>query len=209
RGARTLAIIDLSPAGRQPMTDATGSLQIVLNGEIYNYLELRKELEGLGHRFQTATDTEVILESYLAWGEECLPRLNGMFAFALYDNRQKRLLLAGDRHGKKPLLYRHDKGALTFASEIKARLAAPACPRELDVTSLDYYLAYGYVPGTRCVLRGIQKLPQGHALSFDIVSGAARTWAYWSLPASAPSAAADDELLAELARLASGRGDRR
>lgn len=202
-GHRRLAIIDLSPAGRQPMTDAAGSLQIVFNGEIYNYLELRKELEGLGHRFQTATDTEVILESYLAWGEECLPRLNGMFAFALYDNRQKRLLVARDPAGEKPLFYRHDKGALTFASEIKALLADPACPRELDVTSLDYYLAYGYVPGTRCVLRGIQKLPQGHALSFDVVSGAARIWAYWSLPASAPSAATDDELLAELERLLS------
>ena len=200
-GHRRLAIIDLSAAGRQPMTDISGSLQIVFNGEIYNYQELRKELEGLGRRFQTATDTEVILEAYLTWGSDCLPRLNGMFAFALYDARQRRLLLARDPAGEKPLFYRVDAGTLVFASELKALLADPSCPRELDADALDAYLAFGYVPGEHCLLRGIHKLPQGHALTFDVRSGASRTWAYWVLPPHESSAATDDELLDELEHL--------
>jgi asparagine synthase (glutamine-hydrolysing) len=200
-GHRRLAIIDLSAAGRQPMSDATGSLQIIFNGEIYNYQDLRKELEALGRRFHTATDTEVILEAYLTWGSEFLARLNGMFAFALYDARQKQLLLARDPAGEKPLFYRLDSGTLTFASELKALLTDPACPRELDAGALDAYLAFGYVPGEHCLLRGIHKLKQGHALSFDVLAGTSRTWAYWSLPAHEPVAATEDELLDELERL--------
>ncbi|HYN08253.1 MAG TPA: asparagine synthase (glutamine-hydrolyzing) [Vicinamibacterales bacterium] len=202
-GHRRLAIIDLSPAGRQPMSDAAGALQIVFNGEIYNYLELRKELEGVGHRFRTATDTEVILEAYLEWGRDCLPRLNGMFALALFDSREQQLLLARDPAGEKPLFYRHHGGAICFASEVKALLADPSCPRELDVASLDYYLAFGYVPGERCLFHGIRKLPQGHALTFDVRSGSARTWPYWSLPAPAPFAGSDEDLVDELERLLS------
>jgi asparagine synthase (glutamine-hydrolysing) len=200
-GHRRLAIIDLSAAGRQPMTDASGTLQIVFNGEIYNYQALRKELEALGRRFRTATDTEVILEAYLAWGSDCLPRLNGMFAFALYDARHRLLLLARDAAGEKPLFYRVDAGRLVFASEVKALLADPACPRELDVDALDAYLAFGYVPGERCLLRGIRKLPQGHVLTFDVRAGTSRTWAYWALPPHEPGAATDAELLDELERL--------
>lgn len=200
-GHRRLAIIDLSAAGRQPMTDAAGALQIVFNGEIYNYQELRKELETLGHRFQTATDTEVILEAYLEWDTGCLARLNGMFALALYDTRKKCLLLARDPAGEKPLFYRCEAGALTFASEVKAILADPSCPRRLDVGALDYYLAFGYVPGERCLLEGIRKLPQGHALTFDVTVGATRTWAYWTLPASTSTSASDEELTLELERL--------
>lgn len=200
-GHRRLAIIDLSEAGRQPMSAAGGSLQIVFNGEIYNYLELRTELQSLGHRFHTETDTEVILEAYRAWDSDCLRRLNGMFAFALYDDSQKRLLLARDPAGEKPLFYRQTTRALAFASELKALLADPACPRELDPESLDYYLAFGYVPGHRCILRGMHKLPQGHALSFDVTTGRARTWAYWSLPDSNIRPASEEDLLAELERL--------
>src|SRR5262245_1201840 len=170
-GHRRLSIIDLSAAGRQPMSARGGSLQIVFNGEIYNYADLRSDLRSRGHRFQTATDTEVILEAYLEWDTDCLSRLNGMFAFALYDDAQKRVLLARDPAGEKPLFYRRYGGALAFASELKALLADPACPREMDVESLDYYLAFGYVPGDRCLLRGLSKLPQGHALSFDVQSG--------------------------------------
>ena len=199
-GHRRLSIIDLSAAGRQPMTDTAGDLQIAFNGEIYNYLELRAELEALGHRFRTATDTEVILEAYRAWDDACLSRLNGMFAIALYDSRRQRLLLARDPAGEKPLYHRTDAGMLAFGSEVKALLADPACPRELDPVALDAYLAFGYVPGDRSMLRGIHKLPQGHALSFDVRSGASRTWAYWSLPASAPEED-DDQLLADYERL--------
>jgi asparagine synthase (glutamine-hydrolysing) len=197
-GHRRLAIIDLSTAGRQPMTDAGGTLQIVFNGEIYNYLELRRELEALGHQFFTQSDTEVILQAYLEWDTECLPRLNGMFAFALFDIRKQRLLLARDPAGEKPLFYRTEGGALTFASELKALLADPTCPREMEPSALDAYLAFGYVPGGGCILRGVEKLPQGHALVFDVRSGAKRMWAYWTLPVSAPSGATDEELLEEL-----------
>ena len=198
-GHRRLAIIDLSPAGRQPMSDASGRLHIVFNGEIYNYQEVRRELETRNHVFRTASDTEVILEAYLEWGDDCLRRLNGMFALALYDSSRRRLLLARDRAGEKPLFYRHANGTLIFASELKALLADPSCPRALDVDALDFYLAFGYVPGDKCLLSGIHKLPQAHALEIDLSSGAVRTWRYWALPqpASAPGAS-DDELVAEL-----------
>jgi asparagine synthase (glutamine-hydrolysing) len=198
-GHRRLAIIDLSAAGRQPMADSSGRLQIVFNGEIYNYQEVRRELETRHHVFRTATDTEVILEAYLEWGDDCLRRLNGMFALALYDQTRRRLLLARDRAGEKPLFYRHANGALTFASELKALLADPSCPRVLDPEALDFYLAFGYVPGDRCLLSGIQKLPQGHAAVFDLSSGEARISRYWELPqpAHAPIQQ-DDDLVAEL-----------
>ena len=202
-GHRRLSIIDLSEAGRQPMAASDGTLQVVFNGEIYNYQELRDELRTLGHRFTTATDTEVILQAYAAWGTDCLSRLNGMFAIALYDDARRQLLLARDRAGEKPLFYRQDAGALTFASEVKGLLADPSCPRVLDIEALDYYLAFGYVPGERCLLRGIRKLPQGHALTFDVSTGAVRVWPYWSLPASAASNASDEEMLSELERLLS------
>jgi asparagine synthase (glutamine-hydrolysing) len=198
-GHRRLAIIDLSPAGRQPMSDASGRLQIVFNGEIYNYQEVRRELESRHHAFRTATDTEVILEAYREWGDECLRRLNGMFAFALYDETRRRLLLARDRAGEKPLFYRHENGTLVFASELKALLADASCPRVLDLEALDFYLAFGYVPGEKCLLSGIHKLPQGHALAFDLASGDARNWRYWELPQPASGAVpSDDELLLEL-----------
>jgi asparagine synthase (glutamine-hydrolysing) len=198
-GHRRLAIIDLSPAGRQPMSDSADRLQIVFNGEIYNYQELRRELETRQHVFRTASDTEVILEAYLEWGDDCLRRLNGMFAFAIYDRTQRRVLLARDRAGEKPLFYRLDKGTLIFASELKALLADPSCPRVLDPDALDFYLAFGYVPGNRCLLSGIHKLPQGHALVFTLSSGEARTLRYWELPQPAGEPVPhDDELVAEL-----------
>jgi len=198
-GHRRLAIIDLSSAGRQPMTDSSGRLQIVFNGEIYNYQEVRRELETRGHVFRTATDTEVILEAYLEWGDDCLRHFNGMFAFALHDRTRRRLLLARDRAGEKPLFYRHENGTLVFASELKALLADPSCPRTMDLEALDFYLAFGYVPGNKCLLAGIHKLPQGHALVFDLSSGEARTFSYWELPQPAfETVQHDDELLAEL-----------
>src|SRR4051794_21202945 len=121
-GHRRLAIIDLSAAGHQPMQDTTGQLTVTFNGEIYNYLELRRELEGLGHRFRTATDTEVILESYRRWGTSFVEHLNGMFAFALHDSLEQRIVFARDRAGEKPLFYAHADGVLAFGSELKALL---------------------------------------------------------------------------------------
>jgi asparagine synthase (glutamine-hydrolysing) len=202
-GHRRLSIIDLSPAGRQPMADRSGNLQIVFNGEIYNYRELRLELEAHGHTFRTATDTEVILEAYRAWGVECLDRLNGMFVFGLVDLGRGWLLLARDRAGEKPLFYRTDGRSLSFGSELKALFADPRCPRVLDVEALDYYLAFGYVPGEQCMVRGIRKLPAAHALTFDLRSGAIRKWPYWALPTEVrvnPSAT-DEDLVDELDRL--------
>ena len=181
-GHRRLSIIDLSERGAQPMADATGALEIVLNGELYNYRELRAQLEALGHRFRSASDTEVLLQSYLEWGTECLQHLNGMFAFAIHDARSNRLFLARDRAGEKPLFYHHARSRITFASELKALLADDTVPRTLDPAALDHYLAYGYVPGDLCLLAGIRKLPPAHALSYDITGDALSVWRYWSLP---------------------------
>jgi asparagine synthase (glutamine-hydrolysing) len=198
---RRLAIIDLSRDGRQPMTDRSGNLQIVFNGEIYNYRELREELRASGAQFRTQTDTEVILEAYRAWGLDCLKHLNGMFAFALYDQPQHRLVLARDRAGEKPLFYRVAGGALTFASELKAILADPSCPREIDSEALDCYLAFGYVPHEKCLVHGVQKLPQGHALTFDVGSGTSHTWSYWALPAPGGHDTPEADLVDELQHL--------
>ena len=183
---RRLAIIDLSPAGSQPMSDAAGQLCIIFNGEIYNYLELRRELEAKGHFFRTASDTEVILEAYRAWGTDCLSRLNGMFAFGLFDSQARRLFLARDRAGEKPLFYRHTPGRLVFASELKALMADPTFPRRLDLESLDFYLAYGYVPGERCILQGVHKLGPAQALIYEPDSDHLAAWRYWDLPDPAP-----------------------
>ena len=129
---RRLAIIDLSAAGHQPMHDSTGELCIVFNGEIYNFTDLREQLAAKGHTFRSRTDTEVILAAYRQWGAECVTRFNGMFAFALYDTRQRMLFMARDRAGEKPLFYALADGALRFASELKGLMADPAFPRRID-----------------------------------------------------------------------------
>jgi asparagine synthase (glutamine-hydrolysing) len=180
---RRLAIIDLSPAGHQPMMDESGKLCIVFNGEIYNFKDLRRELEARGHCFRSSSDTEVILAAYREWGNDCIQHFNGMFAFGLFDGNQKRLFLARDRAGEKPLFYRLSNGTLTFASELKALMADPAFPRRLNPEALDCYLAFGYVPGDRCILKGVSKLPPAHALTFDLDSGICCMWRYWQLPA--------------------------
>lgn len=179
---RRLAIIDLSPAGHQPMHDASGALSIVFNGEIYNFADLRDELIAKGHGFRSHSDTEVILAAYREWGTECLARFNGMFAFALFDARQQTVFLARDRAGEKPMFYHQAGGVLRFASELKALLADPALPRRIDPTALDCYLAMGYVPGERCMLQSFNKLSPAHALLFDLQTGQTKIWRYWQLP---------------------------
>jgi asparagine synthase (glutamine-hydrolysing) len=202
---RRLAIIDLSPAGHQPMHDAAGTLTIVFNGEIYNFLDLRRELEAKGAVFTSHSDTEVILAAYREWGVECLQRLNGMFALALHDAERRTLLLARDRAGEKPLFYRHAGDTLRFGSELKALMADPAMPRRIAAESLDCFLAFGNIPAERCILEGFSKLPPAHALSFDIASGRADVWRYWQLPelhAGGASGAGDEAgLLDELESL--------
>jgi asparagine synthase (glutamine-hydrolysing) len=199
---RRLAIIDLSAAGHQPMHDSTGELCIVFNGEIYNFTDLREQLAAKGHTFRSRTDTEVILAAYRQWGAECVTRFNGMFAFALYDTRQRSLFMARDRAGEKPLFYSLADGALRFASELKGLMADPAFPRRIDADALDCYLAMGFIPGERCILQGVRKLPPAHAMLFDARSGEMKVWRYWDLPPPADAGAdaprLETELIAEL-----------
>src|SRR5437867_7818200 len=161
---RRLSIIDLA-GGDQPIGNEDGSVQVVFNGEIYNFLDLRAGLEARGHRFRTRSDTEVLVHLYEEEGERLVERLRGMFAFALWDRRQRRLVLARDRLGIKPLYLYRDAEKLLFGSELKAILAHPAVARELDPAALEDYLTYGFVPGPRTIFRGCQKLPPAHVLT--------------------------------------------
>ena len=166
-GIRRLRIIDLA-LGEQPIHNEDGTVQVVFNGEIYNYLELRTLLEKKGHRFYTRSDTETIVHLYEEYGTACVHMLRGMFGFALWDARQRRLLLARDRLGVKPLYYWQGAGGqLVFASEIKAILEHPAVPRAVDEEALLSYLALQYVPHPRTMFAGITKLPPGHILTAD------------------------------------------
>jgi asparagine synthase (glutamine-hydrolysing) len=178
-GSTRLAIIDLD-TGRQPISNADESAWIVFNGEIYNFRDLRETLQAHGRAFRTRSDTEVVLKSYEAFGDACLERLRGMFAFALWDRRQRRLLLARDRLGKKPLYYWHRDGLLLFASELKALLCHPAVARSLDWDALHHYLAFGYTPRARSIFADIAKLPPGHTAV--LADGRLRLARYWALP---------------------------
>jgi asparagine synthase (glutamine-hydrolysing) len=194
-----LAIIDLSPAGHQPMQDAHGRLIIVFNGEIYNFMELRDVLLSSGHSFRTQSDTEVILEAYRCWGERCVERLTGMFSFALYDTERGTLFAARDRAGEKPLFYWHNENALVFVSELKALMKHPDFHRRLDLEAMNFYMAYGYVPWDMCILQGVKKLPQGHTLLYERGKNRLTTRAYWSLPEQQSGERRDEkELVYEL-----------
>ena len=209
-GHRRLSIIDLSPTGAQPMVDASGRWVIVFNGEIYNFVELRAELEAEGASFRGRSDTEVLLEAYKRWGEGCLARLNGMFAFAIYDSGSNSappsVFLARDRVGKKPLYYARDGTCLRFASEPKAL----GCDRGIDLVALNHYLARGCYPGELCFQQGVRKLAAGHAAQFTPATGQWRQWAWWTLPdRAAPSSGDPEALTEELAALLSDSVRRR
>jgi len=176
-GQRRLAIIDLSPLGRNPMPNGDGSLWITYNGEIYNFRELRQELEADGYRFRSQTDTEVVLAAYEKWGTQAVERFAGMFAFALWDARRQRLWVVRDRLGKKPLYYSEAGGAFRFASELKALVVDPAFPRDIDRDALRLYLRYGYVPSPYTIYRAARKLPPAHALIVE--DGRTRVERYW------------------------------
>ena len=160
-GHRRLSIIDLA-GGHQPLASEDGSVWVVFNGEIYNFPQLRRRLEGGGHRFRTRSDTETIVHLYEDHGPAFLEHLVGMFALAIWDARRGQLLLARDRLGQKPLVYSHQPGRLLFASQLKSLLEVPGVPREIDPQALDQYLTYQYVPHPRTIFRGIAKLPPGH-----------------------------------------------
>ncbi len=165
-GHRRLSIIDLD-SGQQPLANEDGSVQVVFNGEIYNYRELREELIGRGHHFSTNSDTEVLVHLYEDHGDDCVDHLRGMFAFAIWDRNRRRLLLVRDRMGQKPLVYREEAGRLLFASELKALLQIPGAPRELDPVALDQFLTYQYVPHPRTMLAGYRKLPPAHRAVYE------------------------------------------
>src|SRR5579884_2809658 len=189
-GMRRLSIIDLA-GGRQPIFNEDGSVLVVFNGEIYNYRALRDDLRRRGHRFSTDADTEVIVHAYEEWGDDCVTHLHGMFTFALWDSRRRRLLAARDRFGKKPLNYFWDGRQLIFGSEIKSILEA-AIPRRVDPLALDDYLAYGYVPTPRTMFQDVYKVPAGHILVLE--DGQVSTQRYWEL--SFEPVCTDDEATA-------------
>jgi asparagine synthase (glutamine-hydrolysing) len=196
-GHRRLAVIDLSKAGHQPMSDKNNSLFVVFNGEIYNFRKLRSNLQKLGHIFSTETDTEVLIEAYREWGVGCLDYLVGMFAFCIFDKERNRMFLARDRAGEKPLYYHFSNNSFIFASELKAIMALPKFPRRLNVTALNSYLTYGYVPREMCILKDIQKLPQGHAMTFEIARQKLQVWKYWELPSFQGTLVSNDEEILE------------
>lgn len=180
-GHRRLSILDLE-TGDQPLANEDGSVQVVYNGEIYNFRALRQELEGRRHRFRTRSDTETIVHAYEEEGAGCVRRLRGMFAFALWDERRRRLLLARDRVGKKPLFYTVADDRLLFASELHALLRDPSVRRELDPAAIDEYLTYGYIAAPRTIFRGVHKLPPAHYLEVDLGTGVVpEPVRYWSL----------------------------
>lgn len=195
-GMRRLSIIDVA-GGHQPVFNEDKSIWIVYNGEIYNFAELRPELESRGHRFSTHSDTEVIVHLYEEMGAECVQKLRGMFAFALYDQRNKRLVLARDRFGKKPLHYALDGGRLYFGSEIKAILAVAPELAKVNQEALLQYMYFGYIPDPLTAFTPIQKLPPGHLLEFE--KGQIQIRKYWDLPRySTHQPRSEEECLEEL-----------
>ena len=197
-GHRRLAIIDLA-GGRQPMTSADGRWTIVFNGEIYNFRELRTQLEAAGVGFRTKSDTEVLLETWARWGADALEKLRGMFAFALWDARERALWLVRDRLGIKPLYYSTAGGRLLFGSEIKALLAHPSVSRRLRASAVDDFLAYLYVPAPQTIFEDVEELPPAHWLRY--ANGALETRRYWQArpaPAGEEKEASAEELRALL-----------
>lgn len=178
-GFRRLAIIDLA-GGAQPMWTADGEIGVVFNGEIYNHAELRRELEALGHIFLTDhSDTEVLLHGYRAWGDSFVERLNGMWAFVIYDKARRRLFASRDRFAKKPFYYFHEGDTFGFASELPALLEHPRCPRNVSALSLRKYFAYCYIPAPRSIYERVWKLPGGCSLRLDLAGNELKTWRWW------------------------------
>src|SRR5262249_44570366 len=197
-GMRRLSIIDLEGGG-QPMFNGGQWLALIFNGEIYNYVELRDDLERLGYRFRTRSDTEVIVHAYEQWGEDCVDRLNGMFAFAVLDRRRRELFLARDRAGQKPLYYHHAGGRLVFASEVKALLEADHVERRPNLAALDGYLALRYVPQPETLFEGVRVLPAARCVRLS--GGELRLRQYWAPPVHEGPGRRDGQSLEELESL--------
>lgn len=196
-GHRRLSIIDVA-SGHQPLTNEDGTVAIVFNGEIYDFPELRRDLEARGHSFSTRSDTEAIVHLYEDLGERCVERLRGMFAFAVWDTRDRSLLLARDRVGKKPLYYADTAEGLTFASELKAVMMDPAVDARVDIRAVHDYLTYQYVPPPRTILTGARKLPPAHTLTWR--EGQASTRRYWTLSFADKNQDSEQEVAEEVRR---------
>jgi asparagine synthase (glutamine-hydrolysing) len=200
-GHRRLSIIDLE-GGAQPMHSDDGALTMTFNGEIYNFRELRKELEAAGLAFLTQSDSEVILQGWRHWGPDCVSHFHGMFAFAIHDARTKQLFLARDRLGVKPLYYAPiADGSIIFGSELKALTAHPALRREVDLAAVDDYMAFGYVPDHACIIRGVKKVPAGHTLLLQQGRTLPQPVEYWDIDFSKRVRGNQGELSEELLRL--------
>jgi len=185
-GHRRLSIIDLSPAGRMPMSNEDNTVWAVFNGEIYNFESLRAELEGHGHVFRSRTDSEVVIHAYEQWGTESFARFDGMFAIAIWDRTARRMVLARDITGEKPLHYFVRPGqVMLFASTVKALLASPEVPREVDREALQRYAELGFVPAPGCIIRGARKVQPGSFVVFEETKPPKSTQ-YWSLEKLAP-----------------------
>jgi asparagine synthase (glutamine-hydrolysing) len=196
-GHRRLSIVDLSD-GAQPMWTADGTIGVVFNGEIYNHAELRGELKARGCRFLTDhSDTEVLLHGYREWGETFVERLNGMWAFVIYDCGKKRLFGSRDRFGKKPLYYFCEGDTFGWGSELSALLQHPRCPRDLSTLSLKKYFAYAYIPAPRSIYERVWKLPGGHSFSYDLASRELKTWRYWEFVFETDASLTDSDALRE------------
>jgi asparagine synthase (glutamine-hydrolysing) len=197
-GHRRLSIIDLS-TGQQPLYNEDGSVCVVFNGEIYNYQELIPELQRLGHRFHTRSDTEVIVHAWEAWGEKCVERFRGMFAFALWDRNQQKLFLARDRLGVKPLYYAVlPDGTALFGSELKSLLAHGGLEQEIDPFAIEEYFALGYVPEPRTIFRGARKLPPAHTLTLTRGAAVLEPREYWDVRFTLDNNVSDADAQAEL-----------
>src|SRR5256885_9703291 len=193
-GHRRLAIIDVA-GGRQPMCTPDGQVCIVFNGEIYNFRAIRDELAAAGHPLNTSSDTEVLLHAYLVWGEKCLDRLNGMFAFAIYDGRTQSVFAARDRFGEKPLYVLEREGTLYFASELKALVDAGLVEKRLDPVALYNYFANSYVMGPRTIFRGVRRLQPGHWLKAEGAN--VDEGCYWAPPDPTEERADDKAIIEE------------
>ena len=181
-GHNRLSIIDLSLEGNQPMVNGDGDLCITFNGEIYNYLDLKKELVGAGYSFRSNSDTEVLLAGYHAWGTGILNKVNGMFAFAIWNKAHQKIFIARDRAGEKPLFYFQNDREILFASELKGLFAYNDRFNRIDIDSFNEFLAEGYVPSERSIIMGVKKLPPAHAIEYDLATGECKKWRYWQLP---------------------------
>jgi asparagine synthase (glutamine-hydrolysing) len=198
-GHRRLSVIDLA-SGQQPMFNAAGDVGVVFNGEIYNYRELRAELEKLGYEFRTHSDTESIVHAWEAWGEECVHRLRGMFAIAVWDRKKQVMFMARDHMGVKPFFYAHlPDGMFIFGSELKSLRAHPGLPREIDVRAVEDYFAYGYVPEPKTIYAGARKLAPGYSLLVRIGQPLPEPKRFWDVPFKAHEAMTEADAAGELA----------